>query len=101
MTGPEWTLRARLDDAGLTLEELCRVCAVSPDWVRQRVHAGLLPPGTPAGDEARFDATLILRVRRMYRVERDFDAVPELAALVADLEDEIERLRRRLLSRGA
>jgi chaperone modulatory protein CbpM len=32
----------------------------------------------------------------MARLERDFDAVPELAALVADLVDEIETLRARL-----
>jgi len=32
----------------------------------------------------------------MYRYERDFDAVPELAALVADMQDEIERLKRQL-----
>jgi chaperone modulatory protein CbpM len=37
----------------------------------------------------------------MVRIERDFDAVPELAALVADLEAEIERLRRRLQALGA
>jgi chaperone modulatory protein CbpM len=32
----------------------------------------------------------------MAGVERDFDAVPELAALVADLAEEIAELRRRL-----
>ena len=40
------------------------------------------------------------RVRCMVRLERDFDAVPELAALVADLQDEIERLRARLRRAG-
>jgi chaperone modulatory protein CbpM len=32
----------------------------------------------------------------MRQVERDFDAVPELAALVADMLDEMDRLRERL-----
>jgi chaperone modulatory protein CbpM len=32
----------------------------------------------------------------MRRIERDFDAAPELAALVADLIEEIEALRARL-----
>jgi chaperone modulatory protein CbpM len=32
----------------------------------------------------------------MHRLDRDFDATPELAALVADLLEEIEALRARL-----
>jgi chaperone modulatory protein CbpM len=32
----------------------------------------------------------------MHCIERDFDAAPELAALVADLLEEIEMLRARL-----
>jgi chaperone modulatory protein CbpM len=36
----------------------------------------------------------------MRRVERDFDAVPELAALVADLQEEIRHLRARLRQAG-
>jgi chaperone modulatory protein CbpM len=48
----------------------------------------------PAG--WRFDLVALRRVRRMARLERDFDAVPELAALVADLESEIAALRRQL-----
>lgn len=32
----------------------------------------------------------------MRQVERDFDAVPELAALVADMLDGLDRLRERL-----
>jgi chaperone modulatory protein CbpM len=36
----------------------------------------------------------------MARLERDFDAVPELAALVADLEDELAAVRARLLRQG-
>jgi chaperone modulatory protein CbpM len=66
----------------------------------ERVEAGLLPAphGAPRG--WRFDATLVQRVRCMARIERDFDAGPELAALVADLLDELERLRGRLRRAG-
>ena len=100
MSGSRWTVDVA-GEPGLTLDELCRACAVSADWVDQRVRAGLLAPriepAAPAGT-SRFDAALLLRVRVMHRIERDFDAVPELAALVADLQDEIRRLR--LRSRG-
>lgn len=95
MSSTSWVGHAGAGDDELTLEELCRACAVSPDWVDERVRAGLLAPQGPAGGW-RFDAALLLRVRVMCRVERDFDAVPELAALVADLQDEIRRLRARL-----
>lgn len=76
------------DQEQLTLEELTVVCAVSSEWVRERVAEGLLP--------ARFDTLAVRRVRRMHALERDFDAAPELAALMADLLEELDALRARL-----
>jgi chaperone modulatory protein CbpM len=93
---------ATLDDLWLDLDALCRAAAVAPDWVQRRADEGLLPMAPQGAHDAwRFDAALLRRVRCMVRIERDFDAVPELAALVADLEAEIERLRRRLQALGA
>ena len=99
MSDSPWIVHASLDDAELTIDDLCRLCAVSPAWVHERVGAGLLAPRTAGGAPAaawRFDAALLARVRVMRGIERDFDAVPELAALVADLQDEVRRLRRLL-----
>lgn len=91
-------------DALLSLDELCRACAVPPDWLHERLSAGLLtaPAVRPSDDPAawRFDAIALRRVRSMVRLERDFDAVPELAALVADLEEEVQRLRAQLRRAG-
>lgn len=90
-----------LDDACLTLEELSRVCAVGPDWVIEHVREGLLVAA--AGDAPaawRFGSRELARVRQMHRLERDFDAAPELAALVADLLEELEDLRARLRRAG-
>lgn len=94
-------IRAAAEDALLTLDELCRAVAVEPQWVVQRIEAGLLeaPGGEPPA--WRFDAVTLVRIRRMTAVERDFDAVPELAALVADLAEEVAELRRRLRHRPA
>jgi chaperone modulatory protein CbpM len=75
------------DEEPLTLEELAVVCAVSAEWVRVRVEEGLLP--------GRFDLLTVRRARRMRALERDFDAAPELAALVADLLEELDALRAR------
>jgi chaperone modulatory protein CbpM len=93
-------LVALLDEAGLTLEDLCRAGAVAPEWVSERVEAGLLVARRGEAAGWQFDAVALKRVRCMVRLERDFDAVPELAALVADLQAEIERLRARLQRAG-
>jgi chaperone modulatory protein CbpM len=93
-------VEVRLDDEGLSLDELCRVVSVTPDWVTERMRAGLLGGGEADATVLRFDVVALQRVRWMLRVERDFDAVPELAALVADLQHEIARLRERLRRAG-
>lgn len=93
MSRPESPFELLLESAWLDLDGFCRAAAVPPDWVQARVDAGLL-------SVERLDAVLLHRVRRLQCLERDFDAVPELAALVADLEDEIRRLRRQLSARG-
>ena len=91
---------AALLDAWLSLDELCRLGAVDPQWVMDRIDEGLLPDPGGAPRAWRFDGLLVERVRCMARLERDFDAAPELAALVADLVDEIHGLRQRLLRAG-
>lgn len=84
------------DDASLSLEELCRVCAVEPIWVIHHVEEGLLEPLTGPSDHWRFTGSSLKRTRRMRELERDFDAVPELAALMVDLLEEVEMLRSRV-----
>ena len=93
-------LVAAVDEALLSLDELCRAGAVRPDWVAERVQAGLLVAGSAQTAAWRFDAVALKRVRCMAWLEQEFDAVPELAALVAHLEAEIERLRSRLARAG-
>ena len=80
------------DEELLTLQEVALVCAVTPEWLRDRVEEGLVP----AAPEWRFSAVAVRRVRRMRALERDFDAAPELAALMADLLEELDALRARL-----
>ena len=100
MRSTDALIEAVFDDAGLSLDELCRASAVSPQWVRERLAAGLLPRCEGEITGWRFDEVTVRRVRQMRRIERDFDAVPELAALVADLFDEIDALRARLKRAG-
>jgi chaperone modulatory protein CbpM len=86
-----------LDEAALTVEEFARAVDVEPEWVVRHVQAGVL--GGQASIHVtswRFRSRDLDRARRLLRMERDFDANEELAALVADLGDEIRRLRARL-----
>ena len=93
MTSTEILTGEVLDEAGLTLDQLACLCAVSRDWVVQRVEERMLPASGGAADGWRFSSRSVWRARRMVALERDFDAVPELAALAADLMEELERMR--------
>lgn len=88
------------DDACLNLEELCIACAVDPVWVVHHVEEGLLAPLSGPASHWRFTSASLARIRRIRALERDFDAVPELAALMADLLEEVDALRARLSIQG-
>ncbi|WP_338771548.1 chaperone modulator CbpM [Massilia sp. METH4] len=101
MNGKQPIRAVSLDETALTLDELARACAVDPGWVVHRVRTGILLGGTEAAPEAwRFTSVDLVRARSLLRIERDFDANEEVAALVVDLTEEVRRLRRRLRAAG-
>lgn len=89
-----------VDEATLTLEELARACSVETGWVIEHIESGLLADGSPYVASWRFTSHDLTRARRMYQLERDFEAAPELAALVADIIEENQRLKERLRAAG-
>ncbi len=86
-----------LDDTMIGVDEVASNCAVDHAWVVEFVQAGVLL-ADPAPDPARWSFTSrdLLRARRLRDVTRQFDANAELAGLVVDLVEELERLRTRL-----
>jgi chaperone modulatory protein CbpM len=88
------------DDACLTLEQLCSVCALEREWLVVRVQEGLIPASGATDRDWRFTAAALARVRRMREIERSYDAAPELAALVADMLERMDELRARLRRAG-
>ena len=88
-----------IDEETLDLQELASACAVPPTWVMERVEAGLLACYSSDG-EMRFASAHLVRARRMVTTERRFDANQEVAALVADLIEEVEQLRRQVHAAG-
>ena len=90
-----------LDEAALSVEELACACAVSADWVVRHVREGSFGEVHAATfTEWRFSTRDLGRARRIRLLERDFDAVPELAALVADMLEELDALRARVRRAG-
>jgi chaperone modulatory protein CbpM len=85
-----------LEDACLTLEQLCSACGVSPDWVSGHVFEGRLRPLGDRPSQWRFGARDLRRARHIRSVEVAFEAESELAALVADLLEELDNLRAQL-----
>lgn len=100
MTDREIFTAIVLEDEAFSVQDIAVACSVSVEWVVQRVEEGAIvcPGSTP--DEWRFGSRALARARRIRAIERDFDAVPELAALVADMLEEIDGLRARLRRAG-
>lgn len=90
-----------LDDMRLSLDELAASCTVTREWIIAHVEAGVLldEPG-PDPEGWRFSSRELLRTRKMFDLERAFDANPELAGLVVDMIEELQRLRKRLRRAG-
>lgn len=84
------------DEQLLNLEQMCMHCMVSRDWLIQHVEAGVLQVQGTVVEQWSFSGREILRARRVLETERRFEANPELAGLVADLMEELGRLRMQL-----
>lgn len=89
-----------MEDTWLTLEQVAAACPVEPVWLLRHLEEGLFPHAESVAGVWRFSGPALLRARRMRQLERDFEAAPELAALVADLLEEVDDLRGRLRRAG-
>ena len=89
-----------MEGSWVTLEQLAAACTVEPAWLQRHIDEGLIPQAESVAGVWCFASTSIVRARRMRQLERDFDAVPELAALVADLLEELDDLRARVRGAG-
>jgi chaperone modulatory protein CbpM len=86
-------------DTGLELEAFAAACGTEVDFVRRLVEEDLVQPAAvqPAW---RFGGEELARVRRIRRLQRDFEANLESVAVMLDLLDEIDRLRAQLRRAG-
>jgi len=87
------------DECALELEAFALACGTEAAFVRLLVDEGLLQPLVvqPAW---RFGGEELARVRRIRRLQHDFEANLQSVAVMLDLLDEVERLRATLHRAG-
>lgn len=87
------------DDEALEIDAFAAACGAEVEFVRLLVDEGLVKPivEQPAW---RFGGDELARVRRIRRLQRDFEANLQSVAVMLDLIDEIERLRAHLQRAG-
>lgn len=97
------TFSATIVGAGdpLTAEQLARACGAPLDWVRQLADAGILEaPRELPPQSWRFHSEDLHQALELRRLQRDFDAGLDAAALMLDMGREIRRLRALLAALG-
>ena len=89
-----------LNDANaLDLEAFAAACGTEVEFVRLLVDEGLVQPVVDQ-PTWRFGGEELARVRRIRRLQRDFEANLQSVAVMLELIDEIERLRAQLKRAG-
>ena len=96
MVDKEVLIGSLMEDSWLTLEQVANVCQVEADWLLFHIQEGLFPHAESVAGVWRITTASVMRARRMHDLERNFEAVPELAALMADMLEELDCLRARL-----
>jgi len=85
----------------LTAEQLARACGAHVDWVRQLAEAGILSvPQDRPPTAWLFQSEDLQQALEARRLQRDFDATLDAAALMLDMGREIRRLRALLAAHG-
>jgi chaperone modulatory protein CbpM len=75
-------------------------CGVETQWIVELVNEGVLTPQGSSETAWRFMATDLIRVRKLSRLTRDFEASMSAAAVMLDLIEEVAQLRTRLIRAG-
>jgi chaperone modulatory protein CbpM len=86
----------------LGADELAHACGASIDWVVQLVEVGIVEAEAPEQppQDWRFQSHALQCALEARRLERDFGAGLDAAALIIDLEREVRRLKAVLRAEG-
>jgi len=79
----------------LTLEELCELCDVTPDFIEEILEQGIVEPRGQL-NALRFSENDLRHIRTILHLQQDLDVNVAGAALVIDLMNELDQLRSRV-----
>ena len=80
-------------DIQLTYHEIIRACGDDADWLVRIIEADIIHvSGDP--QQATYNGYQLARIRRAHRISRDFEASAPATALILQLLDELENLRK-------
>lgn len=79
-----------------SLEEICDVCSIRTEWVVELVELGVLQPRGTRRRDWQFAGDNLHTAMKARRLQQDFDLSLTGVALVLELLEQIETLRRRL-----
>lgn len=85
-----------LEGEVLQIDEMARICGVSKQWLQARIDQQVIR-ATHTNGSFYLCCSSIVRIQHVFNIEQTYDADPQLAALVADLSEEVQRLRKQLL----
>ena len=77
------------------LNHFAEACGQSPEWVLQLLEYDILP-NRPDERVHQFFGDDVTLARRAYRLQRDFNASLTAVAMMLDLIDEVQQLRRKV-----
>lgn len=77
-----------------TLPDICKLCGVNAEIIHAMVEEGIIIPEGRQALEWQFTSPAIKRVQTAMRLQRDLHVNLPGCALVLDLLDELEELRR-------
>jgi chaperone modulatory protein CbpM len=80
------------DENDLSLIQLCNICNLTPEQIIEMVNEGILDPAGESKKVWRFSFTVVERVRKVQRLQNDFNVNLAGAALALHLLDKIEQL---------
>lgn len=76
----------------LTLNELCEICHISPDFIHHLVEYEIIQPEGNLPKEWVFGLNELKRVKKVLRLQRDLEVNLAGVAVVLDLLDQLENL---------
>lgn len=97
---PQFAICIVEEQAQLTLDDLCRACAIDAQRVIELVDVGVLEPQGREPARWIFVGDSLRRARKALRLQRDLEIDLAGVALALELLDEISSLRARLRAMG-